>query len=290
MKRIFILTIIFLLIACSARFTKRPKLDPEGEEFLSSVRYIITPEEEREFVNLPLEKRKEYMEEFWKRRGEGFKEEYFKRIEYSNKFFSTGGRVGWLTDRGMVYILYGPPTQLERYPMGSGSYPYAHEIWYYEYVQIVFYDPYNTGDYRLTPESLMALDTIRMIPTAQVLPMKKFKEKKAVHLKIELEVEKVENGVKLKISIPYENISLIEKEGKLETELEVVITISGKEPIRKSESYKLSFTKEEIEKLTDRYFKIEIPLTLKKGKFKGNVTITNKLSKDKATKKFDFTL
>jgi len=279
---------LIFLISCSL-FEKREKLDPESEKFLSETRYIITPEEKKEFLRLPPEKRKDYIEEFWKRRPAGFKEEYYKRIDEANKLFRGGGRPGWLQDRGMVYIIYGPPTQIERYPMGSISYPYAHEIWHYEYIEIVFYDPYNSGDYRLTPESLFILDTIRRIPTVQVLDAKPIKEK-APPLKFDLESEKIEEGIKLKILIPYEKISLKEISGRLETEIEISLIISGAQSIKKSENYKISYSKEEIEKLNERYFRIEIPLKLKKGKYTVRITILNKFSKEKGSGKIDFSI
>lgn len=288
-KKILILSFFFLAVSCSI-FEKGEKLDPESEEFLSTTRYIITSEEKKEFLSLPPEKRKDYIEEFWKRRPEGFKEEYYRRIEYANKMFRGGGRPGWLQDRGMVYIIYGPPTHMEKYPMGSASYPYAHEIWYYEYLQIVFVDLYGSGDYRLTSESLFILDTIRRIPTAQVLDWKTSKEIRGAGLKFEVESEKVENGVKIKILIPYENISLREESGRLETELEANIVISGTESVNKLETYKISYSIEEIEKLSERHYKIEIPLKLKSGKYTAKITILNRFSKEKASKKINFSI
>lgn len=288
-NKLLILFFVFFAISCSL-FEKREKLDPESEEFLSKARYTITPEEKKEFLSLPPEKRKDYIEEFWNRRPAGFKEEYFKRIEEANRMFRGGGKPGWLQDRGMVYIIYGPPTQMEKYPMGSATYPYAHEIWYYEYVQIVFIDPYNSGDYRLTPESLFALDYIRQVPTASILDSKPFKERKDENLKFEAEAEEKEDGVIIRIKIPYERISLKEINGRLETELETHITVSGAQSLTKSETFKISYLKEEIEKLNERYYKIEIPLKLKKGKYTAEIAIVNKFSKDKAKGKIKFSI
>ncbi len=286
MKKILFIIFIGIFISC-ATFEKTKSLDPESKEFLSITRYIITNEERKEFLNLPPEKRKEYIEDFWKKRPTGFKEEYYRRIEYANKMFR-GPKPGWLQDRGMVYIIYGAPSQVERYPMGSASYPYAHEIWYYEFIQIVFVDPYGLGDYRLTAESSFILDTIRSIPTAEVLNLNPVEKKKSLPFKFEFEIEMEENGVIINISIPYENISFLETNGVLETELETIITIEGKKELKRSKTSKISFSKEEIEKLSERFYKIKIPLELEKGKYKGNITILNKVSKEKASKKIEF--
>ncbi len=289
MKKILILSLFFLAVSCSI-FERREKLDSESEEFLSTTRYIITSEEKKEFLSLPPEKRKDYIEEFWKKRPEGFKEEYYSRIEYANQMFRGGGRPGWLQDRGMVYIMYGPPTHMEKYPMGSASYPYAHEVWYYEYLQIVFHDPYGSGDYRLTDESLFILDTIRRIPTSQILEARPSKERKDENLKFEAEIEEIEEGVIIKILIPYESIFLREIDGRLETELETNLTVSGTQSLTKSETFKISYLKEEIEKLSERYYKIEIPLKLKSGKYTAKITILNRFSKGKASGKIKFSI
>lgn len=286
MKNKILISSLIFLISCSVS-EKRGKLDPESEKFLSETRYIITSQEKKEFLRLPPEKRKDYIEEFWARRPAGFKDEYYKRIDEANRLFR-GGKPGWLQERGMVYIIYGPPSNIERYPMGSVSYPYAHEIWYYEYLQIVFYDPDNSGNYRLTSESLFLLDNIRRIPTSQVLDGRPSREKIGANLKFELETEKVEEGMKMKILIPYENIYLIEEKGSFNTELELRIEISGTESWNKSEVYKISYSKEEIEKLSQRNFKIEIPLKLKKGKYKSRITVINRISKEKVSKRTEF--
>jgi GWxTD domain-containing protein len=75
-------------------------------------------------------------------------EEYYRRVDYSNQNFGTFME-GWRTDRGMVFILLGPPNEVERHPFESGSRPY--EIWTYDSVNryFVFVDQTGLGDYRL---------------------------------------------------------------------------------------------------------------------------------------------
>ncbi|HYM06048.1 MAG TPA: GWxTD domain-containing protein, partial [Terriglobales bacterium] len=60
-------------------------------------------------------------------------------------------------DRGHVYIVYGPPDELEAHPKGAqGQYP--RQDWLYRHVEgvgdklfIRFVDRTGTGDYRLAP-------------------------------------------------------------------------------------------------------------------------------------------
>lgn len=90
------------------------------------VRYIIEHEECSAFVQLASdEERLRFVEEFWSRRDptpgtqmNEFKEEYYRRIAYSNDLFESS-RAGWMTDRGRTYILLGPPDEIESHPFGG---------------------------------------------------------------------------------------------------------------------------------------------------------------------------
>lgn len=127
--------------------------------------YIITDEERAAFQKLPTdEEREKFIEQFWLRRDptpgtveNEFKEEHYRRIEYTNERFSTASRTGWRTDRGHMYIIYGPPDELESHPQGAQS-PNATEVWTYRYIDgvgdnesLTFIDRTGTGDYRLAP-------------------------------------------------------------------------------------------------------------------------------------------
>jgi len=86
------------------------------------VPYIITDVEKELFINLPTEEaRGKFIVNFWKKRDPDpktpeneFKIEYYKRIALANKFFGTSGIKGWRTDRGKIYILLGPPNEIQR--------------------------------------------------------------------------------------------------------------------------------------------------------------------------------
>jgi len=75
-------------------------------------------------------------------------DEYYRRINYANEHFSHY-LIGWKTDRGMVFILLGPPDNVERHPFNIDSKPY--EVWeYYNLnVSLTFVDQTGFGDYRL---------------------------------------------------------------------------------------------------------------------------------------------
>src|SRR5438046_1354463 len=141
------------------------------------VPYIITAEERRSFKLLVTdEDREQFVEAFWERRNPNpgspeneFKEEYYRRIAYANEHYASG-IPGWKTDRGRIYIMYGPPDENDSHPSG-GSYmrppeegggetsTYPFEQWRYRYIDgignkviLEFVDPTMTGEYRLTIE------------------------------------------------------------------------------------------------------------------------------------------
>lgn len=147
------------------------------------VLYIITEEERAVFKNLSTtEEREQFIEQFWFRRdldpstaSNEFKEEHYRRIAYANERF-TSGLPGWMTDRGRIYIIHGPPDERETHPTGGTYFREAHEgggststypfeKWWYRHVEglgdveLEFVDPTGSGEYRLAlnPEEKDAL-------------------------------------------------------------------------------------------------------------------------------------
>jgi len=82
-------------------------------------------------------------------------DEAVKRFAYANEHFSTSPEQnnGWRTDRGRIYITYGPYDEREEEVMGQKSYPYI--IWTYHQLEggciFVFVNDFVAGavDYRL---------------------------------------------------------------------------------------------------------------------------------------------
>lgn len=76
-------------------------------------------------------------------------QEYYKRLATANKMFKNTYMPGWKTDMGMVFIIFGPPNNIDRHPYDMDSKPY--EVWdyYQDNKQFVFVDNTGFGDYRL---------------------------------------------------------------------------------------------------------------------------------------------
>lgn len=99
--------------------------------------------------NNPVEKRM-YLYRFWKDRFDTACIDRFRRfqknVEFANAGFPTGFGYGFESHRGIIYLKYGPPTEVISENQDNGAYPY--EIWIYNKmangqanVKFLFYNP-----------------------------------------------------------------------------------------------------------------------------------------------------
>jgi GWxTD domain-containing protein len=137
--------------------------------------YIISDEERKAFKQLSNdEERDQFIEAFWQRRDptpdteeNEFKEEHYRRIEYANEHYAAG-IPGWKSDRGQIYIKFGPADEIEDHPSGgtyerpmdegggeTSTYPF--EQWRYRYLEgigqeviIEFVDTCMCGEFHMT--------------------------------------------------------------------------------------------------------------------------------------------
>ena len=169
----------------------RKELETPYKKWLNEdVTYIITDEEKAAFKRFATdEERQQFVEQFWLRRDptpdteeNEFKEEHYRRIAYANEHYASG-IPGWKTDRGRIYITFGPADEVESHPSGgtyerpyeegggsTSTYPF--EKWRYRYidgigndVNIEFVDPTMTGEYRMTMDP-SEKDALLMVPGA----------------------------------------------------------------------------------------------------------------------------
>jgi GWxTD domain-containing protein len=139
------------------------------------VSYIISDEERKAFKTLSNdEERDAFIENFWLRRNPDsdspeneFREEHYRRIAYANEHYAAG-KPGWKTDRGHIYISFGPPDSIDAHPSGgtymrptdegggqTATFPF--ETWHYRYLEgigenidLEFVDTCQCGDYHFT--------------------------------------------------------------------------------------------------------------------------------------------
>jgi GWxTD domain-containing protein len=189
---IVILTAAAALTAWQPKPQERPRPSASGSPYQhwlnEDVAYIVTNEERAAFNRLQTnEEREHFIDQFWLRRDptpgtveNEFKEEHYRRIAYANGHFTPpSGLAGWKTDRGRIYITYGPPDEIEDHPNGGGAHPFPYVQWMYHLLQgignnviVEFDDPNRTGEYHMAADASVQrasiwLDTVKRGPFAQ---------------------------------------------------------------------------------------------------------------------------
>jgi GWxTD domain-containing protein len=152
------------------------ELGPQDTIWLNDeVPDIITEDERRAFLELSTnEEREQFIEIFWDKRNpdpesltNSAKEEHYRRLAYADEHFSSG-IPGRKTDRGRIYIIWGPPDEIDSHPTGGAyerspqqgggsSTALPWEVWRYrhlegigENIEIEFVDPSGSGEYHIT--------------------------------------------------------------------------------------------------------------------------------------------
>ncbi len=271
-KFILIATVSFFIVIPSCKFyTLEGKLSPENAEFLSKVRYIITSEERKTFLGLSDSDKEIFKDEFWKRRDpfpeteeNELKIEYFKRIDIANKLFLGEGKEGWLTDRGRIYILFGPPTDRVTSPMAD----YCEEVWHYGNFPVVFLDRYCNGSFQLVSINLSHLQDLNI---AQAQASRAFstggREKVSFNFKLgyrRLTLEEAGFSLYIVIAIPYSAIWFKAEEGRFTTVFDLSLELKDqKESVlwNFKNAFKVEMEEEEFKENYQKDFIIQVPFS-----------------------------
>jgi GWxTD domain-containing protein len=307
-KKIFLTVFLMCLVfcffdSCQANQVEK-KLDPESSSFLALVRYIITPGEYDEFTNLPAGERDEFIENFWKRRDPDpeteeneFKEFYFTRLEEAQEIFSGGGE-GYLTDRGMIYVLFGPPNYVTRSTVPTVRGHGLREQWIYYFlldryhdVRINFIDrfgsssfagphSFSTGKFELERIGQSVFPLIQEAKESFIEPGQKNK-----FFKYDIRIKKLDkegDSVKLSIQIqvPYKNIWFAKAEDKMKATFLVkakILDDSKNKIWGHEQDYSLTVSEKEIQELlkVKKEYVIEIPAALETGRYSLHINITD---------------
>jgi len=129
----------------------------EIDELIDQLQYIAR-DEEMDYMRdgKTTEERQKRFIDFWKKkdpntstRRNEVMQEYYRRLYIADKSFATTYVRGWRTDMGMVFIIFGPPSNIDKHPFDQDTKPY--EIWEYFDInkEFVFVDNTGFGDYRL---------------------------------------------------------------------------------------------------------------------------------------------
>jgi len=308
-----VLALMLLLLSCRLYKLER-KLSPQNEEFLSQVRYIITPEERKIFLELPDPEKENFKEEFWRRRDPNpeteeneFKVEYFSRIQRANEIFRSEGRPGWLTDRGRIYVLFGPPMDRITNPVFETE-QQCSEVWYYGNFPVVFVDKYCRGEFVLITYNLTELRELNLaymhdLNKAQMIMMQDtvFEKKTLFDFDWRLKKKSVTRSrVKavIHLEFPYANLELEPWPDKLETQLEVLVELKdaeGNTVWKHQDLFSIAVTEQQLKEKRNLRYKKDIPLILEnelerlgRGRDTLHIWVKNRTGGDELRKVMDF--
>ncbi|MBM3293794.1 MAG: GWxTD domain-containing protein [Candidatus Aminicenantes bacterium] len=241
-RRTIFAALVLLASAGGCRLYNLEKnLAPPYAEFLSQVRYIITSEERKIFLETPDSDKDGLIEEFWKRRDPDplteeneFKMEYEERIQKATEIFLGEGIPGWLTDRGRIWILFGPPMDRLTNPAGRDAYGRCGETWYYGNFPVVFLDDGCTGRFKLVTYDLTALRELNLmymhaLNLAQAEAQKTFAAEKKFFdyqagLKIAVRTSERIEGV-VRVELPYARIWFKSEGERMVTTFDVALEL-----------------------------------------------------------------
>jgi GWxTD domain-containing protein len=93
------------------------------------VHYLADPSEIKEFKSQKTEQdRAAFVERFWRRRDptpttlvNEYRQLFWNRVREANEKFLDSAGPGWQTDRGKIYILYGPPDEVKEDPNANAG-------------------------------------------------------------------------------------------------------------------------------------------------------------------------
>ncbi len=126
------------------------------DEALDQMRYIVTDKEYKLVKKSKRKEREKLFYQFWDERdptpgtiANELMDQYYYRVKYSNEKFASF-LPGWKTDMGMIYILFGPPDDMQR--SFAQNQRNTYETWFYYSINrnFTFYDENGFGEFKLT--------------------------------------------------------------------------------------------------------------------------------------------
>ena len=128
------------------------------------LRYIAKGAEYKRLVETGEAERDSLIAAFWRQRdpdpaaaGNELQEEFYRRVAFADMRFAAANSnksgskalAGWESDRGRIYIKYGPPREVHHQFAEQGASPY--EIWLYPDLDLsfIFRDKTGSGDFEL---------------------------------------------------------------------------------------------------------------------------------------------
>lgn len=128
-----------------ARKESRP-VTFEGQPYYEEIEYFVSERKYREFQKMNPEGRALFLKKIWQELDYPI---IARRFEDADSMFREGRLAGHKTDRGRIYVKFGPPDEVKRMTMEQKeSRPFEHWV-YYNGTHFVFVDIRSTHEYTL---------------------------------------------------------------------------------------------------------------------------------------------
>ncbi len=160
MVRWFVLAFVPAVLTAQQDTTFSTSSEAKLDSLYGPLVYLMKADERGRYGSLALEGKRAFLRQFWKRRdptpetaANEARTSFYERVATVNRTFREGGAAeipGWRTDRGRIYLKYGPPTAVLTRPRPASTNPY--EVWRYEkrrLLKFVFLDLTRFGNYTL---------------------------------------------------------------------------------------------------------------------------------------------
>lgn len=278
---LFLISVLLVaVIGCSKNYWLLKKISTEYKDSFRKLKFLITKEERKEFLNLSTdEEREEFLKQFWAKRDPDpetfeneFRDEYLSRIKMADHLFSHEGIEGWETDRGRAYVLLGPPEFRESYPTGYSMYSLPSEVWYYGNFPVIFVDRNRSGSFDLT--SLGARHFAQLLKGSQLLKPGVSKNKDLYDFNVR--IEKIsENNINIILRIKNKNIYFKSDSNSFYSNVEITLNFNLLNSDKTfSIKRKIIIEKSGLED-PGKFSEIIIPMNLKKGKYEFTIILNN---------------
>ncbi len=120
------------------------------EQALDEISLLASAEEMEKLEEIPVHLQQQALNDFWKKRDPDpttdineLMLEYYRRIEIANRTFSSVAGIGYKSDPGMIYIVFGTPDLIVNFPPNGRD--GARQVWRYKKLNLRFtFDAQNS--------------------------------------------------------------------------------------------------------------------------------------------------
>ncbi len=119
---------------------------PDEQAYYRDIEYWADQTELSEYAAVNETGKEQFLKRFWQQHD---LKEFIERVKYADEQFRFGREQGRKTDRGRIYLKYGPPSDIDSYTMSEGYKPLESWLYYEKGYRFLFVDLSGSGNFRL---------------------------------------------------------------------------------------------------------------------------------------------